>query len=127
MENMCYGYLYKRDTKPRLTTRNSSHTAIIPVGAQGSAREEKKIFEAWNEYYCVPLRNEHRHLTSFIIPCDRYWYRTVEGYIISSVTYIQRYDKIVSHFPNKTKCVDDCRMTVEFAKLGIPEDNPGLH
>ena len=47
-------------------------------------------------------------VTTFIIPWGRYRYKTApQGYIASGDGYSRRFDEIVSHVPNKTKCVDD--------------------
>ncbi len=64
--------------------------------------------DAWNGYHSVPIREEDRHLTTFITPWGRYRYKTApQGYIASGDGYTRRYDEIVSDIPNKTKCVDD--------------------
>ncbi|RLC10820.1 MAG: hypothetical protein DRI57_19865, partial [Deltaproteobacteria bacterium] len=68
----------------------------------------KTVFDAWNGYHSVPLREEDRHLTTFITPWGRYRYRTApQGYIASGDGYSRRFDEIVSDFPQKTKCIDD--------------------
>ena len=66
------------------------------------------MFDAWNGYHSVPLREEDRHLTTFITPWGRYRYCTApQGYIASGDAYSRRYDEIVSDITNKTKCIDD--------------------
>ena len=68
----------------------------------------KTVFDAWNGYHSVPLREEDKHLTTFITPWGRYRYRTApQGYIASGDGYSRRFDEIVSDFPKKTKCIDD--------------------
>lgn len=70
--------------------------------------KKKSVLDAWNGYHSVPIREEDRHLTTFITPWGRYRYRTApQGYIASGDAYTRRYDAIVSDIPNKTKCVDD--------------------
>ena len=69
---------------------------------------KKSVFDAWNGYHSVPLRDIDKHLTTFITPWGRYRYRTApQGYIASGDGYTRRFDEIVPEFPNKTKCVDD--------------------
>ena len=56
----------------------------------------------------LPTTTLPRHLTTFITPWGRYRYKTApQGYIASGGGYSRRFDKIVSHVPNKTKCVYD--------------------
>ena len=44
----------------------------------------------------------------FITPWGRYHYKTApQGYIASGNSYSRRFDEIVPHVPNKTKCIDD--------------------
>ena len=44
----------------------------------------------------------------FITPWGRYRYKTApQGYIASGDGYTRRYDEIVAHIKNKTKCIDD--------------------
>jgi hypothetical protein len=90
-------------------TRETHHTQspfhqarYVPHG------KKKSVFDAWNGYHSVPLRDEDTHLTTFITPWGRYRYRTApQGYIASGDGYTQRFDEIVAEVPNKTKCVDD--------------------
>ena len=56
----------------------------------------------------MALREEDRHFTTFITPWGRYRYLTApQGYIASGDAYTSRYDALVAHLGNKTKCVDD--------------------
>lgn len=109
----------KKNGKPRRTidfqalnahaTRETHHTQspfhqarLVPHG------QKKTVFDAWNGYHSVPIREEDRHLTTFITPWGRYRYKTApQGYIASGDGYTRRYDEIVAEIPNKTKCVDD--------------------
>ena len=66
------------------------------------------MFDAWNGYHSVPIRECDRHLTTFITPWGSYRYcSTHQGYIASGDGYTRRFDEIVADFPNKTKCIDD--------------------
>ena len=68
----------------------------------------KTIFDAWNGYHSVSLHVEDRHYTTFITPWGRYRYCTApQGYMASGDAYTSRYDSIVAHIGNKTKCIDD--------------------
>lgn len=68
----------------------------------------KTVLDAWNGYHSVSIREEDRHLTTFITPWERYRYRTApQGYIASGDGYTRRYDELVADIPNKTKCIDD--------------------
>ncbi|XP_068232779.1 uncharacterized protein [Palaemon carinicauda] len=109
----------KKNGKPRRTvdlqalnlhaTRETHHTPspfhqarAVPAG------KRKTVLDAWNGYHSVPLRPEDRHLTTFITPWGRYRYCTApQGYIASGDGYSRRYDELVGHIPNKTKCIDD--------------------
>ena len=68
----------------------------------------KRLFDCWNGYHSIPLHDDDRHLTTFITPWGRYRYKTApQGYIASGGGYSRRFDELVSHIPNKTKCIDD--------------------
>ena len=90
-------------------TRETHHTQSLFYQARLAPRNKKKtIFEAWNGYHSVPFRTEDRHLTTFMTPWGRYRYCTApQGYIASGDGHSRRYDEIVAHIPNKTKCIDD--------------------
>ena len=109
----------KKNGKPRRTvdfqplnkhaTRETHHT-MSPFHQARSVPSNKKktVLDAWNGYHSVPIREEDRHLTTFITPWGRYRYKTTpQGYIASGDGYTRRYDEIVSEIPNKTKCIDD--------------------
>ena len=84
-------------------TQSPFHQAtLVPAGTK------KTITDAWNGYHSVPIREEDRHLTTFITPWGRYRYKTCpQGYATSQDGYTRRFDEIVNDFPNKTKCIDD--------------------
>ena len=70
--------------------------------------QKKTVCDAWNGYHAVPLHPDDRHLTTFITPWGRYRYRSApEGYVASGDGFTLRFDEIVAHIPNKTKCIDD--------------------
>lgn len=68
----------------------------------------RSVTDAWNGYHSVPVREEDRHLLTFITEFGRYRYRVApQGYLASGDGYTHRYDKIITDIPRKTKCVDD--------------------
>ena len=70
--------------------------------------KKKSVFDCWNGYHSVPLCEEDKHLTTFITPWGRKRYKVApQGYIASGDGYTRRFDQIVNHVPNKTKCIDD--------------------
>ena len=109
----------KKNGKPRRTvdfqalnlhaTRETHHTQSPFHQARSIPSNTKKtVFDCWNGYHSVPLHEDDRHLTTFITPWGRYRYKTApQGYIASGDGYSRRFDEIVSHIPNKTKCIDD--------------------
>ena len=90
-------------------TRETHHTLSPFHQARLVPHNMKKtVSDAWNGYHSVPLREEDRHLTTFITPWGRYRYCTTpQGYIASGDGYSRRFDEIVSDIQNKTKCIDD--------------------
>ena len=112
----------KKNGKPRRTvdlqglnayaTRETHHT-ISPFHQARSvpAGTKKSVFDAWNGYHSVAIRESDRHYTTFITPWGRYRYCVApQGYISSGDGYSRRYDEIVAEIPNKTKCIDDTVM-----------------
>ena len=72
---------------------------------------KKTVTDAWNGYHSVPIREEDRHITTFITPWGRYRYKVApQGFLASGDGYNQRFDAIAADFPNKVKCVDDTCM-----------------
>ena len=112
----------KKNGKPRRTVdfqalnahavRETHHTQSPFHQARSIPRNTKKtVFDAWNGYHSVPIREEDKHLTTFITPWGRYRYKTApQGYIASGDGYTRRFDEVVSDIPHKTKCVDDTLM-----------------
>ena len=75
---------------------------------------KKTVTDAWNGYHSVPIREEDRHITTFITPWGRFRYRVApQGFLASGDAYTQRFDSIIADFPNKVKCVDDTCMWEE--------------
>ena len=87
-------------------TPSPFHQAMsVPSG------KKKSVFDAWNGYHSVPIRECDRHLTTFITPWGRYRYCTTpQGYVASGDGYTRRFDEIVADFRDKTKCIDDTCM-----------------
>lgn len=68
----------------------------------------KTVTDAWNGYHSVPIREEDRHLTTFITPHGRWRYiRAPQGFLSSGDGYNRRFDEIVAEFVRKQRCVDD--------------------
>ena len=68
----------------------------------------KTVVDAWQGYHSVPLAEEDRHYTTFLSPWGRYRYPTYpQGILASGDAFNAWYDKIVSDFKDKTKCIDD--------------------
>ena len=90
------------DCETHHTQSPFDQATLVPAGTK------KTITDAWNGYHSVPIREEDRHLTTFITPWGRYRYKTCpQGYDASQDGYPRRFDEIVNDFPNKTKCIDE--------------------
>ena len=62
---------------------------------------KKSTCDAWNGYHSVAIREEDRHLTTFLTPEGRYRYRTVpQGFLASGDGYTHRYDEITREVKN---------------------------
>ena len=109
----------KKNGQPRRTVdfqalnlhaTHETHHTQSPFHQARSIPSHKRnnVFDCWNDYHSVPLHPDDRHLTTFISPWGRYRYKTApQGYIASGDGYSRRFDEIVAHVPNKTKCIDD--------------------
>ena len=109
----------KKNGKPRRTVdlhplnahavRETHHTqSPFHQARQVPKHTKKTVFDCWNGYHSVPLHPDDRHYTTFITPWGRYRYKAApQGYIASGDGFTRRFDKIVSHIPRKTKCIDD--------------------
>ena len=82
--------------------------APFPLARRVPGKTWKSVMDAWNGYHSVPLREEDRHLTTFITPFGRWRYRRApQGYLSSGDGYNRRFDAILSDFERKERCVDD--------------------
>ena len=89
-------------------THETHHTQSPFHQARSIPSDKKMVFDCWNGYHSIPLHADDCHLTTFITPWGRYRYKTApQGYIASCDGYSRRFDKIISHIPNKTKCIND--------------------
>ena len=68
----------------------------------------KTVFDAWNGFHSIPIRECDRHLTTFITPIGRFRYKTgPQGYCSIGDGYTRRYDEIIAEVERKTKVTDD--------------------
>ena len=68
----------------------------------------RTTLDAWNGYHSVPIREEDRHVTTFITPWGRFRYRTTpQGFLAAQDAYNHRFDLITRDFIKKKRCVDD--------------------
>ncbi len=108
--------------------RTETHHTQSPFHQARSVplRTKKTIFDAWNRYHSVALHEADRHFTTFITPWGRYRYRTApQGYIASGDGYTSRYDGIVAHIQDKTKCT--CFGHKPWRRLTNKQQNGSTH
>ena len=68
----------------------------------------KTVFDAWNGYHSVPIREEDRHLTTFTTPWGLFRYkRAPQGFLTSGDGYNRRFDDITAHVQRYERIVDD--------------------
>ena len=68
----------------------------------------RTTLDAWNGYHSVPIKEEDRHVTTFITPWGRFRYRTTpQGFLAAQDAYNHRFDLITRDFKHKKRCVDD--------------------
>ena len=101
----------KKTGKPRRTVdlqalntyaRRETHHTQSPFHQARSVPPytKKTVLDAWNGYHSVPIKQEDRHLTTFITPWGRYRYCCApQGYIASGDAYSRRFDEIVADVP----------------------------
>ena len=96
----------------RHSVRQTHHVqSPFHLAVQVPQNTVKTITDAWNGYHSVPIREEDRHVTTFITPWGRYRYKVApQGFLASGDAYNQRFDAIIADFENKVKCVDDTCM-----------------
>ena len=115
----------KKNGKPRRTvdlqalnayaTRETHRTQIPFHQARSVPHGTKKtVCVAWNGYHAVPLHPDDKHFTTFIMPWGRHRYCSApQGYVESGDGFTRRFDEIIAHIPNRTKCVDDTLLWAE--------------
>jgi len=109
----------KDDGSPRRTVdlsplnkfcQREAHSSKSPFNLARSvpAGSIKSVFDAWNGYHAVPIREEDRHLFTFITPWGLFRYkRAPQGFLSSGDGYNRRFDDIASHLIRSERCVDD--------------------
>ena len=109
----------KKDGSPRRTVDLSplnkfclreAHSSRSPFQLARSVphHEHKSVFDAWNGYHSVPLREEDRKYTTFTTPWGLFRYkRAPQGFLSSGDAYNRRLDDITSHVVRLERCVDD--------------------
>ena len=117
----CFKMLIQRkeDGSPRRTIDISPmnkhcerevHTSKSPFTLARSIPENtvKTVFDAWNGYHALPVREEDRHLLTFstsigLLRCKR----APQGFLSSGDGYNRRYDDLTRHIQRMERCVDD--------------------
>ena len=109
----------KDDGSPRRTVdispmnkfcQREVHSSKSPFNLARSvpAGSTMTVFDAWNGYHAVPIREEDRHLFTFITPWGLFRYkRAPQGFLSSGDGYNRRFDEITSHVLRAERCVDD--------------------
>ena len=119
--NWCFRMVVTRkdDGSPRRTVDLSPlnkfcerelHTSRSPFNLARSvpAGSVKTVWDAWNGYHSVPIREEDRHLTTFTTPWGLFRYkRAPQGFLSSGDGYNRRLDDLTSHIARMERCVDD--------------------
>ena len=113
------GVCRKHDGSPRRTVDLSPlnkycerevHPSKSPFHLARSIPKDsiKTVFDAWNGFHSVFIREEDRHYTTFITPWGLFRYkRAPQGYLASGDGYCRRYDDIVAHFPRLARIIDN--------------------
>ena len=86
------------------------HTSKSPFTLARSVPDNsvKTVFDAWNGYHSVPIREADRHLTTFTTPWGLFRYkRAPQGFISSGDGYNRRFDDLTAHINRMERCVDD--------------------
>ena len=72
------------------------------------ASSYKTVFDAWNGFHSVPIREEDRHYTTFVTQWGLFRYiRAPQGFLSSGDGYNRRLDDILTHLTRLVRCVDD--------------------
>ena len=75
-------------TQQGICLTDTSHEVSFHVGKLGSRRKIKSVLDVWNSFHLVPLVEEDRDKTIFIIPWGRYRHRVLlQGYLTSMDGY----------------------------------------
>jgi len=110
----------KDDGSPRRTIdlsplnkycRREVHTTKSPFDLARSVPENsvKSVFDAWNGYHLVPVREEDRHLLTFstksfgLLRCKK----APQGYVSSGDGYNRRFMDLTADIARIERCVDD--------------------
>ena len=68
----------------------------------------RTVTDASNGYNSLSLREEDRHLTTFITHIGKFWCnRAPQGFTSSGDGFNRRMDEILAEFPRHKRCVDD--------------------
>ena len=71
----------------------------------------KTVYDAWNGFHSVLIREEDRHLTTFITPWGLFRYkRAPQGFLSSGDGYNRRFADLTVHIARIERCVDDTLM-----------------
>ncbi|XP_021367133.1 uncharacterized protein LOC110459276 [Mizuhopecten yessoensis] len=63
----------------------------------------KTVTDTWNGYHSVPIQEDDRHITTFIMPWGRYRFKVApQGFLASGDAYNQRFDAIISNFRKRS-------------------------
>ena len=109
----------KKDGKPRRTVDlkainkvsvRQTHSVKAPFHQATSvpANTWRTCLDAWNGFHSIPLKEEDKHLTTFLTPWGRYRYRSLpQGFLAAGDGYTARYDLITRDFDDYERCIDD--------------------
>ena len=123
-------YTPKADGSPRRTVDLQSlnkycvrdtHHCIPPAQQARSVPPNtvRTVLDAWNGFHSIEIREEDRHLTTFLTEEGRFRYkRAPMGFLASQDAYTHRYDNIIADVERKTKCVDDTLLWDDRDDLG---------
>ena len=71
------------------------HQTTSPTGTYYPPWHTEVYNDTWNGYHSLEPREEDHHFTTFIMPYCRYRYKVgPQGWLATSNTYTQRYEKI---------------------------------
>ena len=68
----------------------------------------RSCLDAYEGFHSIPIREEDRHLTTFVTEYGRYRYKTLpQGFLSATDGYTDRFDFITRDIENLERCVDD--------------------